>query len=94
MEFNQTVQVNPFPDNLRAALMGTALHCTARNLPLRTPRRAEGYHDPGVKTKAVQKLPHRPYSFGNGITFDMLRHAQCSINEVSIQPDPEPVIIS
>ena len=92
MEFKQTVQVITFSNNPRPALMGTALHCTTRSLPLKPPHEAEIYHNQVVQTEAVQELTHTLYSSGNGITFDMLQHAQSSINGVSIQPDPKPVI--
>ena len=86
MKFKQTVQEMTFLEQIRTAMTGTALHCTIRELSLKPPRGAEICHSQVTQTEAVQELTHTPYSFGQGITFDMLSHAQDMLNELSRTP--------
>ena len=92
VKFKQTVQEMTFPEQIRPAMIGTALHCTIRELPLKPPSGAEICHSQVTQTEAVQELTHTPYSFGQGITFDMLSHAQSMLNEVSQTPTGGPII--
>ena len=92
MKFKQTVQEMPFPEQKWPAMIGTALHCTIREHPLKPLSGAETCHSQVTQTEAVQELTHTPYSFGQGITFDMLSHAQSMLNEVSQTPTGGPII--
>ena len=92
VKFKQTVQEMTFLEQRRPAMIGTALHCTIRELPLKPPSGAEICHSQVTQTEAVQELTHTPYSFGQGITFDMLSHAQSMLNEVSQTPTGQPII--
>ena len=92
VKFKQTVQQMNFPEQIRPAMIGTALHCTIREFQLKPLSGAEICHSEVTQTDAVQELTHTPYSFGQGITFDMLSQAQGMLNEVSQTPSGRPII--
>ena len=92
VNFKQTVQEVTFPEQIRPAMIGTALHCTIRELPLQPLSGAEICQSQVTQTEAVQELTHTPYSLGQGITFDMHSHTQSMLNEVSQTPTGGPII--
>ena len=92
MKFKQTVQEMTFPEQIKPAMIRTALHCTIRELPLKPPGGAEICHSQVTETEARQELTHTLYSYGQGITCDILSHTQGMLNEVSATPTGGPII--